>query len=704
MKYPLLITCPKYLEYLLQDELASFGLTEIKIVTSGILLEATLEEIYHIALWSRVANRLYLILKSGPVDSTKSLYHVASEINWQTLITPDKTFSIHFQGMTDFIRHTVFGAQVIKDAIVDQFNQTGERPSVDKVNPDIKIAAFLKKDTLTLTLDLVGYSLHQRGYRKEAALAPLKENLAGALLIRAKWPKLAAQGASLIDPFCGSGTILIEAALMATHTAPGLLREDQRFLNWSKHDETLWQRARIDAKKSIQPLRSALYGFDADAKAIAIAKHNALQAGFADSIHFDVKPIASFDTTLAAPGLLITNPPYGERLSDVQSLIPVYQALGSALAHHCSGWQAAVLCQHTLLAKAIGLRAHKQYAFQNGPLKTNLYCFNLNPDNILDEKSADQADLNITMLVNRLKKRKKHLDKWRKRTGVSCYRLYDADLPEYAVAIDLYEDWAHVQEYKPPASIPPHKAEKRLLDILSILPSVLSIPPKHIQLKQRAKQKGKSQYQPIGHQHKTQIVREGAAQFVVNLQDYLDTGLFLDHRLLRKYFHDHAKGKRFLNLFCYTATASVQAALGGAITTNVDLSKTYLSIAKDNFKLNHLDSAQHTFIHADCLAWLAQCKAKFDIIFLDPPTFSNSKRMSETLDIQRDHEKLIDLSMPCLTPDGELYFSTNLRTFKLASTLAEKYRIENITQQTIDEDFRNSQKVPHQCYRIQRRG
>ena len=277
-----------------------------------------------------------------------------------------------------------------------------------------------------------------------------------------------------------------------------------------------------------------------------------------------------------------------------------------------------------------------------------------------------------------------------------------ADLPEYAFAVDVYGDWVHVQEYKPPKSIPEHKAQQRVVDMLQVLPQVLDIPAKQLVLKQRQRQKGAQQYQPLARDKKTHIVQEGRAKIQVNLHDYLDTGLFLDHRRLRLLFAGTLKGKRLLNCFCYTGVFSVQAALGGAITCNVDLSKTYLQWAKDNFQLNQLPIHQHQFIQADCMTWLERDPdEKFDVVLLDPPSFSNSKRMEQVLDVQRDHVILIQQGMKHLTDDGVLYFSTNLQSFQLYDAIKTDYCIQDITHQTVDEDF-NRPKKPHQCFKIKK--
>lgn len=695
MTYSLFISCPKGMEYLLGDELSALGLSITKTTPMGVYGEVdNLTLVYRLCLWSRIANRIQLILFNGHLlNDEQSIYRLCHQFHWQKVFTSDKTFAIEFHGKSKSIRNTMYGAQLVKDAIVDYFKRHGRRPDVDKTNPDVRLHAYLKHNELTVSLDLCGYSLHQRGYRKTPGLAPLKENVAAAVLMRSNWPSLSQQGLSLVDPFCGSGTLLIEAALIATQTAPGLLRQDQALKHWVAHVPSLWDKTRDAAKQQITPLTNRLIGFDSNPRAINLAQQSAHMAGFADDIHFKQQAINDYHP-IDGQGIIVTNPPYGERLDETSALIPVYQNLGHAMSQQLS-WQAFVLTTNPMLAKATGLRSHKQYQFYNGPLEAQLYCFKLDNNKQYDNIESKSSSDNQT-LKNRLLKNKKHLNKWLQREDIQCYRLYDADIPEYACAIDVYDDWVHVQEYAAPRSIAQHKAEQRVLDMMKTLPQVLSVPPSQLILKQRKPQKGSNQYQSVNNKQQFLTVREGKAKFYLNLHDYLDTGLFLDHRALRRHFHETTAGKLVLNCFCYTGTFSVQAALGGAKTVNVDLSNTYLNWAKKNFKLNQLKLEEHQFIQADCLEWLKQAEQHFDVILLDPPSFSNSKRMKSTLDIQRDHVPLINSAMKLLNPKGCLYFSTNLRKFKL-SPLLQGYRIKEITQKTLDEDFKRS-KPSHQCF------
>ncbi len=698
MNYNLFVSCPRGLEYLLEEEVRGLGLHVQRVSPQGVFGEANLATIYNICFWTRLASRVQLILFNGQAHNEQTLYQLCNQFPWQTLFSPDKTLAIEFHGTSEHIRNTMFGAQVVKDAIVDHFRKLqGVRPVVERDRPQILLHAHLKFDNLTVSFDLTGYGLHQRGYRLDAGHAPLKENVAAALLIRAKWPELAAKGYALHDAFCGSGTIVIEAAMMAAHIAPGLIRDDQSLHHWAAHQPSLWEKLRVQALEQVKPLSVTLQGTDNNPRAITAAQANAERAGVGRLVHFTEQPLEACKAT-EPKGLMLCNPPYGERLGEATQLIPLYQQLGSVLHANFQGWEAAFLTSNPMLAKATGLRSGKHYTIYNGPLECKLYCLSL-VDNQLKGSASGELSSAAQMFANRLQKNFSHLQKWAKRNHITCYRVYDADLPEYAFAIDLYNDFAVLQEYAAPASIEVHKAEKRTLEVLQAVPMVLGISPNHVVVKQRKQQRGLNQYQKLSQTQKTQIVQEGEARFKVNLYDYLDTGLFLDHRPLRLRFAKLSKDTRFLNCFCYTASASVHAALAGALTTNIDLSNTYLRWAEDNFKLNRIHKGKHQFIQYDCLEWLKITRDRFDVIFLDPPSFSNSKRMEATLDVQRDQEALINSAMRLLIPGGTLYFSTNLRQFKLSPNLSAHFAIKDISAETIDVDFKRNQRI-HHCFEI----
>lgn len=707
MIFKIFVSCPHALEYLLADEVTSLGLEINKISPQGVYLSADINSIYKICLWSRIASRVQVILFEGDTKDNDAIYKLCYNFDWQEHFSANHTFAIKFHGASQQIRNSMFGALLIKDAIVDYFlKSNNQRPNIAKDNPDILIHAHLQNERLTVSLDMTGYSLHQRGYRAKNYEAPLKENIAAAMLYRAKWPELITQNYQLYDPFCGTGTIVIEAAMMQLNIAPGLLRTDQAFNNWLKHKPTAFEKIRTDAKLAIKNSLDAnimLNGSDISPKAIQIAQDSAVSAGVQDIISWKQLDFADYSPLhikTLSNGLLIANPPFGERLSSPEMLKPLYKKIGENLFNYFTNWNAAILTYDQMLAKTIGLRSNKQYKLYNGALDCRLYCFSLNADNKIKEfntayKKSQQAE----MFANRLKKNFQHLKKWAKKSNIECYRVYDADLPEYAFAIDIYNNHSVIQEYKAPDSVPEEKAKQRLTDVINITPEILEIPKDNVIFKTRERQKGKQQYTRLASSKNLLQITEGRAKFNINLTDYLDTGIFLDHRIMRLKFANLAPKTKFLNCYCYTGTASVHAALSGAITTNIDLSNTYLSWAKENFILNRLNINLHQFIQDDCLDWLKNCKGSFDVIFLDPPSFSNSKSMQNTLDIQRDHSELISLAVKLLTPDGILYFSTNLRKFKLKPELLEIYKIQDISAITIDKDFKRDLKI-HCCFQI----
>jgi 23S rRNA (guanine2445-N2)-methyltransferase / 23S rRNA (guanine2069-N7)-methyltransferase len=713
----LFATCPKNLESLLEEELRALGATDTKQTIAGVYFSGTLETGYRVCLWSRLANRILLQLGTIAAEGADDIYAAIKSIDWSAHFSPSQTIRVDFTGMTDSVRHLHFGALKVKDAIVDQFREkTGERPSIDKENPDIRINVRQRKTEIIVSLDLSGESLHRRGYRSEIGAAPLKENLACALLYRANWPARAKNGEPLLDPLCGVGTLIVEAGLMAADIAPGLLRKSFGFLRWRGHDASAWEHIKNEAfDRKNEGLRNTLtkiVGCDANPSAISAARVHIERAGLENMVSAKVAELMTLTKPheLQKPGLIVTNPPYGERLSDAATLVFLYQHLGDRLKAEFLGWDAAIITSNPELGKNIGLRPNKNYAFFNGAIPCQLLLMSINPDSFFrkavhtTEEKVD-ADIQVfssgaQMFANRLIKNNRNLNNWRKKTGVTCYRLYDADLPEYSVAIDIYANWAHVQEYAAPKTIDPDKAEMRLKEILEVIPAVLSVPANHIILKQRTRQKGKSQYEKHDARHEFLTVEENGAKYRVNLRDYLDTGLFLDNRLLRAHIQSLAKDKRFLNLFCYTATATVAAGLGGAKNSvSVDLSKTYLDWARQNFALNGMSTSLHYLVHDDCLEWLKDNQKTFDLILLDPPTFSNSKRMDDVLDVQRDHVWLINKTMQHLSKNGVLIFCTNARKFKLEAEMLAEYAIKNISAQTIDMDFKRNPNI-HQCWEI----
>ncbi|MBK9754907.1 MAG: bifunctional 23S rRNA (guanine(2069)-N(7))-methyltransferase RlmK/23S rRNA (guanine(2445)-N(2))-methyltransferase RlmL [Nannocystis sp.] len=723
-------TAPRGLEELLAAELAALGAAAIKLQPSGVLFQGPLQVGYRACLWSRVAGRVLLELGRGPASDAEELYAAALAIDWARHMDRTATLAVDFTGTNAAIVHTTFGAQKVKDAVVDQLRAGTQRPSVDKLRPDLRIHVHLRKrtgppgqareggrDEAVLSIDLSGESLHRRGYREEGAMAPLKENLAAAVLLRAGWPAIAAAGGPLLDPMCGSGTLLIEGAWMAGDRAPGLGREHFGFLGWRGHEPAIW--AELVAEASARAAAGAakipdIRGYDTSGLAIAAAHRNIEQAGLRRVVHVErfalgeqlLAPAPKDRPEGASVGLVVCNPPYGARVGEGEDLRPLYRELGELLKTRHMGGAAAVLLEDRELGHAIGLRARKIYDLYNGALPVHLLLFKLE-EAAIQRPRVDRPQVRseaAEAFANRLAKNRKQLAPWAAREQISCYRVYDQDIPDYAVAVDVYGEHAHVQEYAAPKEIEAERAESRLRDVMAVVPEVLGIPRDQVHLKIRERSRGGSQYGKQAATGKLLEVREGPARFFVNLTDYLDTGLFLDHRLTRARVGQLAKGRRFLNLFAYTGSATVHAVKGGALaTTTVDMSPTYTAWARKNFDLNGITGPEHRLITAECRAWMAQELRRYGLIFLDPPTFSNSKRMEDSFDLQRDHVQLIREAVRLLERGGILVFSNNNRRFRLDAEALAELAITDITRETIPRDFARNPRI-HQCWQIERRG
>jgi 23S rRNA (guanine2445-N2)-methyltransferase / 23S rRNA (guanine2069-N7)-methyltransferase len=710
-------TCAKGLEYLLCDELAALGADDVHEALAGVHFEGDLAAAYRACLHSRLASRVLLPLTDFDAPDADALAAGVAAIDWREHMQADATLAVDATCVHSAITHSRYAAQRVKDAIVDQFRRnTGARPNVDIERPDVRINLHLKQDRATLSIDLAGESLHRRGWHAHSTVAPLKENLAAAILLRSNWPAIHAAGGALVDPMCGSGTLLIEGALMAADVAPGLHRDYFGFLGWRGHDEALWQslreaaQARADA--GLRALRSVFFGSDSDGHALAAATRNAQAAGVAGFLQLARHDVAHIVVPASqAPGLVVCNPPYGERLGERDELPPLYRSLGAAMKRFV-GWQAAVIVGDTDLGRALGLSARKRYRLYNGALECTLLLFDLAPR---APREAKPLSAGATMLKNRAEKTWRHLHKRAEREGISCLRVYDRDLPEYAAAVDLYlacpaghpqqqlQRWLHVQEYQAPADVPEDVARRRMHELLHVFADVLEVPRERIALKTRRRGKGGARYGRFAERGEWLLAEEGGLRFRINLHDYLDTGLFLDHRLVRARLRELARDRDFLNLFAYTGAASVHAAAGGATsTTSVDLSATYLEWASRNLAQNGYGGTRHRLAQADALAFLEADDARYGLVYVDPPTFSNSKR-AEDFDVQRDHVRLLLACKPHLARGGVLLFSNNFRRFRLdRPALEPHYLVEDWSTASIPFDFARSPTI-HGCWLLRRR-
>ena len=709
----LFATTARGFEELLKSELTELGAQDAKVAQGGVHYWADDETLYRTLLWSRLSSRILLPIVQAKVFSDLDLYSAVVGMNWLDYFDEKVHFFVDFNGTNQEIRHTQFGAMRVKDGIVDYFERHGRaRPNVDKEQPDIRIHAYLNRDDVVLSLDLSGDALHMRGYREDTGKAPLRETLAAAIVLRSGWQK----GSPLVDPMCGSGTLLIEAAQMEAQIAPQLYRLHWGFDFWQGHNQAAWEKVKEEALALAEAEKQRqnpphFYGFDLDHRVLQKAKQNAKNAGVAHLMQWQQGDVAAIkNPSPNVAGTVICNPPYGERLGTTPALIALYSVFGQRLKQQFAGWNASIFSGEPSLLDCLRLRSHRQFKAKNGPLDCVQKNYHIAErteqsavENALEFDRTSSVFSEVAVdFANRLQKNIKKIEKWAKQQGLDAYRLYDADLPEYNLAVDRYADHIVVQEYAAPKNIDANKARQRLLDAVNATLNVTGIETNKLILKVRQKQKGTNQYEKLANKGEYFYVNEYGAKLWVNLTDYLDTGLFLDHRLTRKMLGEMAQGKDFLNLFAYTGSATVHAALGKAkSTTTVDMSNTYLNWAEQNLLLNDIEGKQHKLIQADCLQWLEKCDHQFDLIFVDPPTFSNSKRMEDSWDVQRDHIKLMTNLKRILRPNGTIVFSNNKRGFKMDFAKLEELGLiaVEISHKTLPLDFERNKQI-HNCWLV----
>jgi len=734
------------LEQVLAAELTELGASDVRPGHRLVTFVGDQRLMYRANLGCRTAIRILKPIANFPADSERALYDGVRQVDWSRFLDAERSLAVDPVVWSSFCTHSLFVAQLSKDAIVDQFRErTGRRPSVDLNEPDLRINIHLVQNVATVYLDSSGDSLHRRGYRVLTGDAPVGEVLAAGILRLTAWDRQS----TFLDPMCGSGTFCIEAALLARNMVPSVPRRRFGFQTWKDFDRSLQDTVRAELRRNELPaLPFSIVGSDIDAEAVAMARENARRAGVAADVRFEVANVECCQPPTPT-GTLVMNPPYDERLK-VDRIASLYRRVGDTFKQRFAGYTAWVFTGNLDAAKQIGLRPSRKLRLFNGPIECRLLRFDMyrgtrrtpsdaaappsaedggavaaSQDAIVESSRAPAAaeitgvpgdayaeqlripvrwQAQAAMFRNRLDRMGKHWRKWARRQGITCFRLYDRDIPDVPLVIDWYEGQLHVAEF-----VRPHdrsEAEHRVwLDfIVRAAADALGVDPdSQTFLKRRERQRGKAQYERQDDAGDMLEVHEGGHKFLVNLSDYLDTGLFLDHRQTRAMVAAEAAGKRFLNLFGYTGSFTVYAAAGGAVsTTTVDLSNTYLNWARQNMRRNGFTGAAHQFVRDDAVAFLRRRAPRheppFDLAVIDPPTFSNSKRLSDVWDVQLHHAELLNLLLEQMAPLGKIYFSTNLRRFKLNEDALRHVSIREITAQTIPPDFRN--KRIHRCWTL----
>ena len=705
--YTFSVTSANGYESLVAKELEALGIVRYTMGKGNVTFSGSQADGLRVCLWSRVTSKVLLKLFDFDIQQEKDVYKAARKYPWTDLFDVRRTFAVDTVLSTGSFKNASYLSLVLKDAIVDTFRErTASRPDIDTSQPDIRINLYIERNHATVSLDMAGNSLHRRGYRIAHVEAPLKENAAAALLYRGGWEKVAKAGGTFIDPMCGSGTLVIEAAMMAAKIPPAFDRNYFCFKYWKKFRGDLWEELRHDALETIKANIGTvphLFGYDYSTDAVTAARKNVSKAfsmypELLEKVHIAKKEINKLSIPAEAgdkPGFIAVNPPYGERLGEIEALRTLYTDMGNIFKERFEGWQGIFITGDEELARKTGLKASKVNKIYNGPIECISAVFSIN--SAYREEHTHELSESAQMFANRLAKNMKQFGKLAKRQGVTSYRIYDADLPDYSAAIDFYEGkWMYLQEYAAPAYIDPAKTKRRVREMAQVLEQYTA--RENIFIRRREKQKGANQYTKSGESEHLEIMQENGLKFYVNFYDYLDTGIFLDHRPVRKMIGDMSEGKKVLNLFAYTCTASVYAAANGAVsTTSVDTSSTYLDWGKKNFQLNGLEPAKHSFVKEDCIAFLQKVRQKFDLIFIDPPTFSNSKSREDIFDVQRDHRILLILAKGCLAPGGTIIFSTNYRKFQLDESLSKEFEIKDMTAESIPFDFERNNKI-HRCF------
>jgi len=698
------------LEGVLAEELTALGAKAVEPKSRLVVCEGDLKTLYQANLWCRTAIRVLRPISTFMARNEAQLYEGVRTIDWKQWLSSSGTLAVDSDVRSSFTTHSLFLSQLTKDAIVDQFREnTGQRPSVDLESPDLRVVVSLFQDSAQIYLDSSGDSLHKRGYRKRAGEAPISETLAAGILKLSGW-----NGETpLLDPMCGSGTFCIEAALLATNTAPGLFRKQFAYEKWPDFDRSLHDRLVNEAKASIRKTISVpIQGVEILGDLAQIARENVERAGMTGLVKIQQGDFFVWDQIPTPAGTLLMNPPYDERLP-VDNVAELYQRIGLQLKHRYAGWKAMVLAGNLESIQYIGLRSSSRTLLYNGSMECRLLEYE-----IRESTSSSQApnwrrletapiptawQLRADTFSNRLRKNLKHLGKWARRNQIECWRVYDWDIPELAYIVDIYNDRLHFSEIERNHD---HSAleHTQYIDLmLKATSTALGIDPEKIYFKKRKPQKsGGFQYSAHAETKEFIEVTEAGHRFLVNLSDYLDVGLFLDHRQTRAMVEKLAKGKDFLNLFAYTGSFSVYAAAGGAISTvTVDTSRAYLEWAERNLELNGFSGQDHRIVRCDAFEYLERSPSKFDLCVVDPPTRSVNRSSGRVFDVQTDHVQLLGMALAHLRPGGTLFFSTNYRTFVLDEAglkQGRKLTLKEITHDTIPLDF--ERKPSHRCWII----
>jgi 23S rRNA (guanine2445-N2)-methyltransferase / 23S rRNA (guanine2069-N7)-methyltransferase len=748
LPYELIATAASGTEAIVKRELATLGYTARTTTPGRLLFRGDAAAICRTNLWLRVAERILIRVGSFPAGDFDALFDGTMDLPWEQWLPRDAEFPVRGRSHRSQLSSVPACQRSVKRAIVERLRKAHGTETLPETGALYSIEISLRDDVATLTLDTTGIGLHKRGYRPLVGEAQLRETLAAAMVQLSFWRA----GRVLADPFCGTGTIPIEAALIGRNIAPGMRRQFA-CESWPTFDAAQWQLARENARDTVLPaLSERLMAYDIDGETLSLARYHAQQAGVADDIHWQQRPFSELRAK-AEYGCIVTNPPYGERMGDDREIVELYQSFPLVL-RRLPTWSHYILSSRPDLEYLVGQRAARRRKLYNGSLECTYYQFHgprpprdgaghqtddVRPaptDELLESSHADDAEVEeeyerppqnppvsarvervpafgglqesatrqAEEFANRLRNRARHFRRWPTKRGITCFRLYERDVPDVPLVVDRYEDALHIAEFARPHDRSPAQHADWLDLMARTAAKVLEVARDRVFIKFRDRQRGDEQYGRVDERGARFVVHEGGLKFVVNLSDYVDTGLFLDHRNTRQMVRERSAGKQVLNLFSYTGSFTVYAASGGAVsTTTVDKSSTYTDWSRENLELNGFRGSMHNIVRSDTKSFLDGLRPseKWDLAVVDPPTFSNTKGLEVVWDVQRDHAALLQQLAAHIVPGGVVYFSTNFRRFKLDEPALGDYLVRDITRQTIPEDFRNERI--HKCWLLTRR-
>jgi len=752
------------LEAVAVRELSALGYEGKGVSTGRVLFRGDARAVARANLWMRTADRILIRVASFPAADFDALFEGVKAIAWEDWIPPDGEFPVNGRSVRSKLSSVPACQRATKRAIVDRLMVAHRTKTLPETGAKVEVEVSLLHDVATLTIDTSGVGLHKRGYRPMVGEAALKETLAAGLVLLSVWrPER-----PLVDPFCGTGTIAIEAAMIGKGMAPGLKRSFDAE-KWERIGERVWWEAREEAEASpTGELAYTIHASDTDERALGLARQAAKAAGVEREVHFKKQPFDAL-TTKAEYGCIVTNPPYGERMGDAEEIERLYR-LFPVVLRKLPTWSFHILTGRLDLEEIVGQKATRRRKFYNAQIECWYFSF-LGPKRVhhggtegaekevvgqevqesdggselggaadglppsplpggaarrgpppallpegggvktreatrrvvaapafggLREKDEREA----REFAARLEKNVRHLRKYPAR-GVTCYRVYERDVPAVPLIIDVYEGRVHVAEYEREHSRTIAQQADWWDRMRGIIAEVVAVPVERVYTKEKRRQRGLTQHEKQAETGESFVVHEGGLKFEVNLRDYIDTGLFLDHRLTRAKVREEAKGKRFLNLFCYTGSFTVYAAAGGAgATTSVDLSNTYLEWARRNLELNGMRGKWHRLVRSDVMEFLRRHPrgGQYDFAVVDPPTYSRSKATPEDWDVLENQAEMFRLLFPLMSPRGVVYFSTNFRRFKLDEGVLEELGVQWREIRTVPPEYRN-QRI-HRCWRM----